>query len=333
MRILFTDPRSGAFHYILNGMAAAFRSLGHKTARWDGKEASLRSFKPDLYIGSSGHPQVIPNWARDEFGTRVAYHVNPYGKERLKPVAGGPNINEPMQSLAWVTQQRPSFVFGYCYGGEINRYWDGWISELGIPVYGVPTAGDHLNFYKVDPDPKFKCDLAFVGGYWKYKAKNLDQYILPLFKKFNIKVYGSDWKLGGGLISDDDIRKLFSSSKIGPCVHEPHSAVYGIDIPERVFKVPLCGLLAISDPSPSLRDMFPGNILPMASTPAEYMDLIKHYLHNEEERIKMAEAQRRHILKRHTYLNRIQTILAGFGLIDESVGVQSAIDALEVSNG
>ena len=191
----------------------------------------------------------------------------------------------------------------------------------------LPTAGDHINFYKTNPDPKFKCDLAFVGGYWGYKATNIEKFLEPARKKFNMKIYGwGGWdNRSNGIINDKDVKTLFSSAKIGPCIHEPHTSKYGIDIPERVFKVPLCGLLAISDLSSSLHKYFPQHIMPMAQTPEEYVDLIDYFLKHEQERINIADKQRRHILKYHTYLNRIQTIFMALGFVNESIIIQKEI--------
>jgi len=322
----------GAYIYGIRGIYKAFEFAGHKVAYWDGTDEHIKSFKPDVYIGCSGHKQNFPKWAKQEYGTKTAYHVNPYSSSPLeKKEETWPDINEPRSTIEWVVAQEPNFVFGFACRGAINRHWDKWTNDLGIRVYGEPTAGDHLSFKKVKPDPSMECDVAFVGGYWPYKAINIDKYLEPVRKKHNTIIYGwGGWDgRSRGAIDDNDILKLFSSAKIGPCVSEPHTTVYGIDIPERIFKVPLCGLAAISDPVPTMRDYFPYDIMPMASTPDEYVDLVGYYLKNEDKRLELVSKQHRHVIKNHTYMNRIMTFLAGFGFVEESMKVQEIINKME----
>jgi hypothetical protein len=337
LKILLCKPDGGAFYYILRGIKQAFELVGHTVAHWDGTEQSLREFKPDLYIGCSGWYQEIPLWARQEYKTKIAYHVNPYG-DPIGSYEGGPIIDERQPVIDKVAVQKPDFVFGYFLDLEI-RHWKEWRNKLNIPVYGVPTAADHLNFYKVAPNPAYTCDLAFIGGYWQYKAKVLDQYVVPAANRFNTKIYGwGGWENAkipsgtyGGKIDDEGARVLLSSSKISPSAQEGHVQAFGIDINERFFKGCLCGSLIISDPinnnnESAIHRYFPLPLMPTAANPQNYLELIQYYLGNEEERIKAVAAQRKHVLRYHTYLNRIFTLMAGFKLYDECSKIQSKIE-------
>lgn len=327
MNILLSNPDGGAFYYIMRGFQLAFERLGHNVQKWDGSDKQLREFKPNIYIGCSGWFQKIPTWCREQFGTLICYHANPYGT-KLDRVNGGPDINERLDVIQMVANEHPSFVFGYFCGSDIH-YWSDWKNHLGIDVYGIPTAADIVSFHKVEPEERFKCDLAFVGGYWPYKSITIDKYLIPAKKIFDMKIYGwGGWGngLSSGSIDDSDICKLFSSAKIGPCINEPHTAIYGIDIPERIFKVPICGLMAISDPSISLDKYFPTGMVPMAETTQEYIDYIRYYLDHDDERIEKANEQRRHIMEHHTYYHRIRTIFAGFNIQEEVSKINAMLD-------
>lgn len=337
MKILLVSPKGGAFYYIIRGYKNALEHIGHEVEFWNGQKESFDEFQPDIYIGCSGWKQAAPRDLIKKFGTKLVMHANPYGNNPLKIVANGPDINEPEDTITWVKSQNPDLIFGYGYKSDLNRYWSGWYQEAGINVCMAPPAGDCFSFYEVEPDPKFRCDLAFVGGRWKYKAHNLDKYIVPLTKQYDIRIYGwGGWNGVGktyGKINDSDVLKLFSSAKIGPCVHEPHTAVYGIDVPERIFKVPLCGLMAVSDPSSSLHQYFPKSIMPMAGNPKEYRDLIDYYLKNDSERKEITLKQKAHVIKNHTYLSRIASIFAGLSMRDEVIKAHNYIDDLKGKHG
>jgi len=316
MKILLPNPDGGAFLYIMRGFKNALKHAGHSVKPWDGERESFEQFEPDIYIGCSGWRQPIPHDLVKKFNTRIVIHVNPYGSINLEQISNGPNINEPQNTIEWVKDQKPDLLFGYGYGQEdIDKYWNKWLSISDV-VMAAPAA-DHIEYYQVDHDHEWAHDLAFVGGRWGYKATNIDKYLVPLLPKYDVGIYGwGGWQpiRKSQKIDDNDVRKLFSSSKIGPCIHEPHSSVYGIDVPERVFKVPLCGLLAISDQSASLHRYFPKDIMPMAETPQQYEDFIKYYLKHDMERKEIALKQKNHILQHHTYLNRVSKIFEGLGL-------------------
>jgi len=312
LRILSCNPNGGAFHYIVKGWENAFKALGHSFQRWKGSEDQLKKFKPHIYLGCSGWQQSFPIWARSAFGTKIGIHVNPWGSTVLKPLPGENNVNEPVGTIRWVRKQNPDFV--YCYGlqNDIDHMWDYWFQKAGIVVVPAPTAGDTVIHKPVPEISKYKCDVGFVGGFWKYKGINLRKYLIPVLNKTNAMVYG--W--GGwnhpkyrGKIANSEINSLFSSAKICPTVVEPHTTRYGIDVPERMFKIPLGGGFTICDPFKGIERYIKKDIFPVANNPKEYLDLILYYIKHDDKREQLREQQRHHILAHHTYFSRIQVFL------------------------
>jgi hypothetical protein len=225
LNILCCNPNGGAFLYITRGWEAAFKALGHQFQRWDGTDAQLKRFKPDLYLGCSGWRQNFPPWARSTFKTKVAIHVNPWGTIKLIPKPREPNVNETQGAINWVRNQKPNFLYCYAVDGDIKTMWNNWLKIA--PVIPMPTGGNAVSHMPVPKDSKFTCDLGFVGGRWPYKAMNIDQYLIPAVSKLNSQVYGwGGWPKGPkfrGSIGDMDVNKLFSSAKICPSVVEPHT--------------------------------------------------------------------------------------------------------------
>tara|TARA_R110000751_G_scaffold23590_7_gene65194 strand:+ start:3213 stop:4160 length:948 start_codon:yes stop_codon:yes gene_type:complete len=309
MKILICHRPGGAWGYITDGFVNAFRSKGYEVQRWDGDTDSWFLFKPDLYIGCSGHKQSIPD---DNFA-KIAIHVNPYGPFDLGP------INESPGNIDWTVNKSPDAVFGY--GQESDRnLWSYWLERHGIPWVPMPTAADKALFYCRELDNK-QHDIVYLGGRWEYKAKTIDKFLLPVLQssEFDCKVHGwGDWPDGvcSGFLAEDSAGSFLNSGKIGPCISEMHTHKYSIDIPERAFKVALSGSLVIHDPVPSLKNLFSSAIV--AKNADDYFDLCKYYLEHDDERLEIVAQQQKEVLDNHTYHHRLSVLLATLGFDEES---------------
>lgn len=306
MNVLLTHRPGGAYGYISDGWYNALRDKGHKVQRWDETVSTWRSFDPCLYIGCSGHKQPIPPKGR----CKIAIHVNPYG-----PVDIG-GINESQENIRWTLRQHPDAVFGY--GQEQDRMlWSYWTTKHNIQWVPMPTAGDRTIYKKLDCNKSI--GLVYVGGRWEYKAKSIDAYLLPALEKCDYEVRGwGGWpaNVNHKQIADDEVCKFLNSGKVGPCISEPHTHSYGIDIPERAFKVALCGTLAIHDCVSTIKTMIPSMIV--AQNPSMFSELCEYYIKNEAEREEIAERQRQEVLKSNTYHHRIAALLSKLGFIAEA---------------
>jgi hypothetical protein len=300
----------GAWGFITDGYINAFRDRGHKVERWDGNQSSWYDFKPDLYIGCSGHRQPIPH----KRSTKIAIQVNPYGPVKIK------DINENDEAIRWVLNQNPDAVFGY---GQVDDevIWSYWHKRHNIPWIPMPNAGDRVIF-KPSASPK-KHDIVYLGGKWSYKALTIDSYLIPTLRACgNYKLHGwGEWPpdITSGELSDDQVSDFLASGKVGPCMSERHTHEHGIDIPERAFKVALCGTLIVHDPVPVIKKMIPSAVV--ASNPENYKDLCLHYANDkhESERNAIIKAQQQEVLSAHTYHHRMSNLLDVLGFKDESV--------------
>jgi hypothetical protein len=313
MRILICHRPGGAFGYITDSWINALLDRGHIVVRWDGNKASWDKFNPDLYIGCSGHRQPIPT----ERKAKIAIHVNPYGPVEVK------GINERQESIEWVLRQRPDVVFGY--GFEDDRLlWDYWTSRHDIPWVPMPTAGDKV-IYKMVVDPESRdTDVVYLGGKWDYKAETIDAFLTPVLEDTRIshKLYGwGSWSPGicSGILPEDRVTSFFNTGRVAPCIAEKHTHTSGIDVPERVFKVALCGALPIHDAVPALAKQIPN--LPIAGTPAEYHSMCYEYSRDDSlrERTKLVNSIRNHILNNHTYHHRLSGLFKALDFDQQAV--------------
>ena len=308
MKVLMNKKVGGAWGFITESLVNALVDKGHDVRRYDGKMSSWEDFDPDIYIGCSGHKEDTPVITR----TRKAYHVNPFGPVEI------PNINEQQHDIDWVLAQKPDVVFGY--GSNQDRiFWSHWTKIAGIPWVPMPTAGDKTLFSDLNLDRQY--DVIYLGGRWVYKAKTIDAYLLPALREmkgtYKLRGWGG-WppEFNSSEIADQEVNAFINSGKIGPCMSEEHTHIYGIDIPERAFKLALCGTLVIHDFVPSIKALIPSAVV--ASDPIEYLDYIEHFIKDDDSRNKLRETQKKEVLNSQTYHHRIATLFTALGYTEEA---------------
>ncbi|HVV50855.1 MAG TPA: glycosyltransferase [Polyangia bacterium] len=305
MRVLFTHRAAGAYGVISESWINACRGMGIEARRWDGDAESWRAFDPDVYVGCSAHRQPIPPPGRGR-RARVALHVNP-----LPAGSATTGVDEPAAGVAWVKGQAPDAVFGYAHEHD-RGLWDGWHARVGCPFVPLATAGD-LTLYRPRPELAGTLGAVYVGGYWPYKARSIDRFLLPAVDRFGLRLYGwGPWPRPAGAVSDEELPALLARARLGPCVSEPHTHALGIDLPERVFKVILAGAVPLHDPAANVRRVLPS--LPVAASPEEYLAAGERLLAlAEPARRELSRALIAEVLRGHTYPHRMSALLAALG--------------------
>ena len=312
MKVLLCNRPGGAFGYISDGWANALRQRGHEVRRWNGQESTWYEYDPDLYIGCSGHRQPIPANRR----AKIAIHVNPYGPVLIE------NILEPPKTIQWVLAQKPDVVFGY--GSHDDRLmWSHWKKRHGILWVPMPCAADTILFKQIIDPKEREFDIVYLGGRWQYKAITIDTYLLPLLqsKRVSFKLHGwGDWPPGicSGPLAEDKVSRFLNSGRVGPCIAEKHTHQYGIDVPERAFKMAACGTLVIHDPVPTIRSFIPSAIV--ATSTNDFVELCIHWSkpEQESERLELVRKQQEEVLNNHTYYHRMRTLLHATGFDAEA---------------
>jgi hypothetical protein len=196
------------------------------------------------------------------------------------------------------------------------EYYQGWIRH-GVRLISLPLACDETLYHDHAPFcPEFAdVQLAFVGGYWPYKARQFDRYLRPYADR--LKVFGySSWPYAsyGGLLPDSKEPSLYRQACLSPTINEPHVEVMGVDLNERVFKVLGSGGMTVTDATPAYRDWFSPDELLVPESVSDYRDMVRTALEDKDFNRRYRQAGHQAILARHTYTHRAQQVLGLLGL-------------------
>lgn len=320
----------GADFWIGSGFRDAFEDMGHHffwlTAA-DDFEKRLEKVDPDiLLIGqdmlTAKHRLLFQ--ARRARGMKVLVRVDSFFDSE-------PEIRESLvnHDLADI------------YYGEVENPWMDRFKELtGKPYHIIPNAAHHRLHFPTAPVAKYRCDIVFLGAMMPNKRAALETLLLPLRKKYDVKIYGPNWTLGdnalrlaalasrkAGLyglnrwisgrrlsVPPEEENQLYSSAKICVNIHERGEHIKNhVILNERTFKIAACGGFEICDFVPPLRRYFAEDEMVMADEKngdwvKDWFKKIDYYLKHDAEREEIGKKGTTRALKDHTYKNRVALI-------------------------
>lgn len=330
MKILInTKCFPGAAYFIIRGWQNVLEKLGHTCVWWQNNKPAFDIFsevEPDIYIGA-------------------AYDLD---RATLKCLEQRPNLKTVLKGKNWgelddkidtakypidimtakekeaILKIKPTLVFNYYAPKHMTTTMGGWENN-GIATIGLQPAADIYTYLPhAWPQKSMESDLCFCGGYWGYKAQNIDSFIAPLcypVGKYNVKIFGhAIWPFPQylGSISIDQEKTLFASTKIGLNISEPHATALGWECNERPFKYLLSKTFCISDYVEGYRDIFTEDELVMVKTPQELQDAVDKFLSNAELRQEYIDRGYKAVLKSETYNHRLRDLLLKLGYEDDA---------------
>src|SRR3989344_2824138 len=184
----------------------------------------------------------------------------------------------------------------------------------------LPLASSDACYKPLDVEKKF--DVSFVGSFFRndpagyFRAFVLSQLpaehkviisgpgiayfkeIYPRLKKFDCR---------DQYIGIEAVNELYNSSKATISLYNPQ-VISGIS--PRVFEVALSKTFQVIQDTPTIHELFPGIVLPLFSSTAEFLAKVEHYLMREKERKEIIETMYEMTKQKHRFENRVQSILA-----------------------
>ncbi len=247
------------------------------------------------------HCVWVATWFKDD--------VNFYQANKLPNNSWSPKLNNKILS------SEPTFVFTISPKSSFE-YYQKWIRQ-GIKLVSLPLACD-TSLYHANPPfcPEFESiDMAFVGGYWSYKAQQFDLYLKPYQEK--LKVFGySPWPYAGygGQLPEQKEPSLYHQAKLSPTVNEPHVSLMGIDINERVFKVLGSGGMTITDVTPAYREWFTEDELLVPTSVEDFHEIVQAILKDDGLKEQYRKRGYQFVINNHTYMHRAKQVLSILGI-------------------
>ncbi|MYA92030.1 MAG: glycosyltransferase, partial [Chloroflexi bacterium] len=197
----------------------------------------------------------------------------------------------------------------------VNDYYHGvqW-QELGarrmacLPYVAVDPALHVLQPLTKAPDETL-CDIGFVGTLLPHHLYSERVAALESLRDFDLGI----WSIHElpeslrahyrGAALGDSMLQTLSSVKICVNVHGDFMR-YGGNM--RLFEAAALGAFQIVDDRPGLREWFTvGEHLEVFRDVDELRDKVEYYLAHDDERLQVAAAAREHVLKKHTYAQRL----------------------------
>jgi hypothetical protein len=349
MKIMISSDGPHAHYYIRLGWAKVFETLGHTVNMWNIHSKNpfdaFDEFEPDVFIGQTYNlNESLVKCIKERPSLKYCLRASDWGDIQSEINTDNYNILIANKTeIAFVEElvqsNAPEFVY--------NHYHDRWMKvthnkweSVGVRPVSMLSAADVFEYMGGTQVPDLMCDLGFVGGYWEYKGRNLDPYLLQFshpIGKYNLKIFGNQGWPGAhylGWIDNARVKDLFVSSTICPNISEPHSQDFGYDIIERPFKVLAAGGFCISDYVQSMaEDVFVNDEIVFAKTPREFKELSDHFIANPDERIPYIQRGQKCVLENHTYFHRASTMLEELGLKEDANKCMDIYDQMLLSIG
>ena len=333
-----------------NGAATYYRGLGRALA---GRGHELTFFEPDAYDRQAHRDISDPDWARvvvydperwaealeNARGADVVVKASGVGVRDEELEAGVLELgsdaiywdvdapatlarveadpDDPLRALV------PRYELVLTYGGGapvVERY-----RALGardcVPVYNALDPATH---HPVPPDPRFVCDVAFLGHRLPDREERVEEFLLraaELAPERSFLLGGAGWderplppnvrRIGHVSTSEHN---AFNATPLAVLnVNRASMAENGWSPPTRIFEAAGAGACVITDAWAGIEQFLePGDEVLVARDGREVSELLSELEPGRARRI--GDAARARVLATHTYMDRaaqVEALLTG----------------------
>ncbi|MBN1764199.1 MAG: glycosyltransferase [Sedimentisphaerales bacterium] len=221
----------------------------------------------------------------------------------------------PAEHRRKILESEPDFVYTATVESGLN-FFSEW-ARHGLKILSLPLACD-TSLYNLSAPfrPEFSgIKMAFVGGYWPSKGRQMDTYLRPF--EDDLVIYGyNQWPYRGyrGQLSREAEPSLYREARVSPSINEPSVQLLRGQINERIFKVLGSGGVTVVDAVPAYRELFTEDELPIPRDEHEFEDMARQIIADDTLRRRLAQKGCEAVINRHTYRHRAAQILPELNL-------------------
>ena len=346
MKIVIQHDGSSAHFFDRTGWLKVFQFSGHQVIFWDSRsKPALDLFSEigevDLLIGQTYNVddallKVLYSRPSLRFIAKAGEWGNHTKDWDQKTKEEFPILIESNKTKRIIKQLKedtgkPDFVFCHYHQDYLEMTHGDWES-IGIPVLSLMNAADLWDYTNGQYNQQLDSQVCYIGGYWPYKARTLNPYILPLCNpnlKLKIQVWGNGWNVpqAMGQAPNELVKHLFKSAAVNPAISEPHSQKWGYDVTEKIFKLTSNKSFVISDYVEGMEKIY-GDSVEYARTGPELLEKTLYYIANPAKKMKLIQRSYDITLVGHTYFERCESIFNFYGLDFEVKKIKAAKDRL-----
>lgn len=322
------------------GFKNAFLDMGHEFHTFtsdDDLEKFLNKNKPDIFITSSHFYyqkyldlDILKKYREKGMVlfTKIDFWDSPLSKLRVNEAKG---LKNDEKTISLIKNGLLGDIF-FHVTEQGDKRMDGFEQTTGHKFHTIPLAADKT-MMNSKFNEKFAGNISYIGTYLPEKRPFFDNYVFPLRKQYDLRLYGQDWTATDRILGWtqrfgqyfnipylrslvkpklklEDEPTIYLSSKICINVHEEFQKKFGGDCNERTFKIPLYGGFEITDDVACIRKYFrDGEEIVIAKDKKDWFEKINYYIDHPEERQKIIDAGKKRVLKDHTYNSRAQQII------------------------
>lgn len=322
MKILLVTVKNSQF---TEQMLTAFRDLGHEVLLLNDRSFFIFSGinTENKFIWKITRKiKFLRRWGKYNFEKTLLSTCNKFKPDTLFVVKGMIIKGETIRQVSKMGIKTVNWFLDSAVGSIYKQwiknnhfYYDHFFSfesiagefkKQGHNIGFLPVAAELMDAKK---DPKFGCDVCFVGAPYPERVK-----ILQSISDFGLKIYG--WKgwektvLANqyyGPLTGKEFANLYKTAKI--CINinlEPPCP--GVNL--KTFEIPAVGGFQLSDFREGIAELFePGKEIEIFRNVSELREKVKYYLDNEQKRLKIAEAGRKRQAECHTMKTRLADAL------------------------
>lgn len=331
MKILYHIPYPrglGDDRTIYDGFKFAFEDLGHEVTpltERDDLSMTLKSTRPDLFFTSL-------NIIDPEKNAPILKDYRQEGGVVLMKAGWIPKEETEISKLI----KTDMLADIYTTELELPHFFE----LTGKQLKMFPLAASRQYHFPTKPVAKYKCDILYIGANLPKKRELFKRRLLPLRKKYDVRIYGTGWDafdkyifrpvskierkiFGTHTVADirlsrqvpyEEENQAYSSAKICLNFHEQMSDGSFL-LNGRTFKIPACGGFEICDHVPLVREYFTEEELVIADDDDDFFKKIDYYLAHDEQRKRIQKKGTSRTLKEHTYHNRVKSVLGWYNSV------------------